>query len=620
MAEVCPAVPVSNDNDLEIISASDSADQIKYDTNSEIVLSRFQSKSQQQHVMDLNLYCCNENHTPILFKTELLKQIHVLKNHSCHVTGCSYYNEFDEALFKHFEQTHKTPNVDECELCDVFYEEKEQYKHYNSHHVQCNACNLWVIDQQSLYEHEIICSSVVQKEPAVSVSQTQLFTTLSVDKNDTVFNFSRSLKKLVIHANLTKSEKEEITSVIDHYASQNLILKARERRGDNSRRHNNLFDCPDFSHTNKPNVKELFSVLGEIKQKDIFDGCAEESSKKAIENYFQIQHILSRLETVITVCHLSDKHSCVLLEMFLSGNIVDAIQAYCRDQMINLGFAKIIQTLEYLFCPLDLTVIEQKLMGIRKQSSQTMFQFANHCRKLLSLCSRRIPEEEQTKFIEGHLTRLIKNNLKKSILDEVERKEIIFSHFTSTELLDFVLADIHYNGNHRDHFENVGNVNCVHQWDFECQEDNPEEDIYLHHDYSDTDRSSAGEEDSELSDSNSKSEHCYVYNIVPKRRNQWRKDILCQYDKKYARGIHCFFCLGPHTANRCDAGYSGPFSEELCVKDGEPCGFHEVIDCLKKFSHLPQEPEPGSYTTNDTHDNVNSPESWPVGQYDDYDD
>ena len=255
MAEVCPAVPVSNDNDLEIISASDSADQIKYDTNSEIVLSRFQSKSQQQHVMDLNLYCCNENHTPILFKTELLKQIHVLKNHSCHVTGCSYYNEFDEALFKHFEQTHKTPNVDECELCDVFYEEKEQYKHYNSHHVQCNACNLWVIDQQSLYEHEIICSSVVQKEPAVSVSQTQLFTTLSVDKNDTVFNFSRSLKKLVIHANLTKSEKEEITSVIDHYASQNLILKARERRGDNSRRHNNLFDCPDFSHTNKPNVK-----------------------------------------------------------------------------------------------------------------------------------------------------------------------------------------------------------------------------------------------------------------------------------------------------------------------------------------------------------------------------
>ena len=618
MAEACPALPVSNDNHLETISASDSADQIKYDTNSEIVQSKFLSKSQQQQViMDLNLYCCNENHKPILFKTELLKQIHVLKNHSCHVTGCSYYNEFDEGLFKHFEQTHKTPNVDECELCDVFYEEKEKDKHYNTHHVQCNACNLWIIDQQSLCEHEIICSSVVQKEPAVSVSQTQLFTTLSVDKNDTVFNFSRALKKIVFHANLTKSEKEEITSVIDRYASQNLILKARERRGDDSRRHNNLFDCPDFLHTNKPNVKELFSVLGEIKQKDIFDGCAEKSSKKAIENYFQIQHILSRLETVITVCHLSDKHSCVLLEMFLSRNIVDAIQAYCRDQLINLGFAKIIQTLEYLFCPLDLTVIEQKLMGIRKQSSQTMFQFANHCRKLLSLCSRRLPEEEQTQFIEGHLTRLIKNNLKKSILDEVERKEIIFSHFNSTELLDFVLADIHYKGNHRDHFENIGNVNCVHQWGFECQEDNPEEDIYLHHDYSDTDSASAGEEDSESSDSNSKSEHYYVYNIVPKRRNQWRRDILCQYDKKYARGIHCFFCLGPHPANRCDAGYSGPFSEELCIKDGEPCGFHEVIDCLKKFSHLPQEPKPVFYTTNDTHDNVTSPESWPEGQYDD---
>ena len=169
-----------------------------------------------------------------------------------------------------------------------------------------------------------------------------------MDKTDTVFNFSQALKKLVFHDNLTKSEKEEITSVFDHYAYENMILKARERRGDDSRRHNNLFD----------------------------------SSKRAIKNYFQIGDILSRLESVIAVCHLSEKHSCALLEMFLSGNIVDAIQVYCRDQLINLGFAKIIQTLEYLFCPLDLTVIEQKLMGIKKQSSQTMFQFANHCRKL----------------------------------------------------------------------------------------------------------------------------------------------------------------------------------------------------------------------------------------------
>ena len=227
MAEARPATPVRNDNDLTI-SASDSADQIKYDTNSEIVLSRFLSKSQQQQVMDLNLYCCNENHKPILFKTELLKQIHVLKNHGCHVTGCSYFNEFDEALFKHFEQTHKTQNVAECELCDVFYEDKEKDKHYTTHHVQCNACNLWIIDQQSLYEHETICSTVVQKEPTLRneiISQTQ-FTSLSVDKTDTVFNFSKALKKLVLHANLTKSEKEEITSVFDRYASENLILKA----------------------------------------------------------------------------------------------------------------------------------------------------------------------------------------------------------------------------------------------------------------------------------------------------------------------------------------------------------------------------------------------------------
>ena len=69
MAEAHPAVSASNDSDLETISASDSADQIKYDTNSEIVHSRFLTKSQQQQLMDLNRYCCNENHKQkILFK------------------------------------------------------------------------------------------------------------------------------------------------------------------------------------------------------------------------------------------------------------------------------------------------------------------------------------------------------------------------------------------------------------------------------------------------------------------------------------------------------------------------------------------------------------------------
>ena len=250
-----------------------------------------------------------------------------------------------------------------------------------------------------------------------------------------------------------------------------------------------------------------------------------------------------------------------------------------------------------------------------------MFQFASYCRKVLSLCSRRLPSKEQTQFIEGHLTRLIKSNLKKSILDEVERKENTYSLFNSTELLDFCLTDIHYKSSHQDIFENFDNVNCVRQWSSECPEDDPNEDIFLHPDYGDTDSASAGEESSESQNSDSESEHYYVCNIAPKHRNQWRRDILSQYDKKYLKGIHCFFCLGPHPANRCEAGYSGPFSQELCVRDGKPCGFHEKIYCLEKFSHLPQDPLPAQfYTDNDipeTDSDTGSTDSWPVGTCED---
>ena len=65
-----------------------------------------------------------------------------------------------------------------------------------------------------------------------------------------------------------------------------------------------------------------------------------------------------------------------MLEEFLSRNVIDAVKAYCKDEIINLGFAKSIQTLEYLFCPLDLQFIEQKLMGTRKVSVLTQLIFA----------------------------------------------------------------------------------------------------------------------------------------------------------------------------------------------------------------------------------------------------
>ena len=64
-----------------------------------------------------------------------------------------------------------------------------------------------------------------------------------------------------------------------------------------------------------------------------------------------------------------------------------------------------------------------------------------------------------------------------------ERKENVFSPFNSTELLDFVLTDIHYQGNKWKYFKNYGNVNCVNQLSFESQEDQTDGGIFFHQNY-----------------------------------------------------------------------------------------------------------------------------------------
>ena len=125
----------------------------------------------------------------------------------------------------------------------------------------------------------------------------------------------------------------------------------------------------------------------------------------------------------------------------MSQQVKDSVIAYKQCELTDLSYSGAVTALQFLFVPLNLEKIERICMGSNKSQTQSMFDYAAKLHKALDLCSQRLDSEDRKAYIENHMRRQIFNNLSPKIKTEVEKKQNIFSPFSSTELLDFCLAE-----------------------------------------------------------------------------------------------------------------------------------------------------------------------------------
>ena len=497
-------------------------------------------------------YCKNEDHqVPLRFKSIEHKKYHIIREHRCFYDKCHFSAEFNSELMTHYENCHgnaKNCNT-ECELCGSMYEEANKLKHMLAYHQQCSSCRVWFAGWPELNKHESSCKNVVESKPINKVETTSFVTqhdenlSLNIDKSSIDSNFSRALIGMLEAADLPKETKDFCAKAIEKHASESLIAKHRMRGNGFShfKYVSLLFDVPSWSEPGKEQVSKIQALLGPIKESDIFSAKENESNKYAIKNYESILTILKRLEKVIVLCNLSQSHGRVLLQDFLDKRVQESICVYQKCEFHDLSYKKILETIQYLYVPIDLTKLESKILSYRPEKGETMFVFAARARRHLSICSKSLSPSERADYCESHLRRLIRQNLGHELSLEVTRKESVFSAFNSQELLDIIME-----ANKKINAE--AEPDCVFNTSVVTRQSN---------------------------------------NKQP-GMSEMSKSRFRQLGPKFnPKDLTCFLCLQTrdHISRDCPNYRDCSLASTLCYINGEPHGFHHRESCLEQQSY-----------------------------------
>ena len=539
--------------------------------------------------------CKNENHPqPLKFTSETQKKMHILSCHKCpEWRTCHFSAELDSTIIEHYERVHMV-TTDTCELCGSEYSDKDQ--HYKANHLKCNACKQYFKDYNHLKKHEITCQ-VVSSGDSLNrsslnnlkfISGTIQNDSLLHDKTSTEMDFSETLVDLIGRLEMSPERRERSLAAVNKYASENLIAKSR-LRGEAITLVKNvdlLFDAPNFEKTTsagRENINKLQQYLGTIKDSDRFDNVIENSTRDSISNFEKIDRICRRIRDAAIMCNLGEQHSKVVLSQFLSERVMDAISGYSKREFIDMSYVSILNTAQLLFAPVRLDLLESRVMSDTKSKNESIMDFVSRIQRHLRICGKRLPLEQRDEYLERHAKRLIEQSMDPEILAEVQKKESIFSPFTSTELIEFIMS------RHNQVDQNVNQYNNV----FLARRPSSQ----LRNEDSEKQRHSKQNKGKKPQKNHNFSKKIQAVSQAPDVSKMTEKSKLKLQELgprfQNTNGPICFKCIdlkNLHLPKSCPL-YSGPVADKLCWKhEGgkrRPCGYHPPELCKeRKFQNL----------------------------------
>ena len=316
-------------------------------------------------------------------------------------------------------------------------------------HPKCTSCRKAFENLQQLRVHEPSCQKIIYVPDNTEGNEDQTTTrdtsSLLIDDTDLESNFSSLIQKLLVSSTLTEGEKETGQKIVAKYTSSNAIAKHRLRVDAISSRRNDslLFELPEFIHPDKPQLHKSLSALGDVKENEKFNPRIQTSTQHCVLNYEAFELILNKMASLILIGNLNEPLAVNLIQRFLAQPVIDAITSYHKRNWEQLSYRSILSTVQWLWIPIKLSVFEGLVLAYRHNSAEeTYIEFSSKCYRHLKLVSRLKPVEERPKYIEGHLRKILKQNLPAKLLDTVLSKENLYSEFTSSELIDIYVSHV----------------------------------------------------------------------------------------------------------------------------------------------------------------------------------
>ena len=392
-------------------------------------------------------YCKNEDHKEwVKFKTKLQKELHIIKHHVCSFQGCGYFSELNINILKHYKNTHIKNKLTECKICGKHFTNMEEHLET---HPKCDSCQNRFIDSTTLYNHMKECFQLKKKElkdentSNMGMIAQNANVSLSMDNSNTEYKFSEYLIKLLENSGLKKDEILEGSKIFSRYATEQLLHKKSLRSESYQALSETslLFELPQF--TEKETLKENLtkaSQLLQVKPEDKFEANTKKANINAILNFEILEDIIIKINRVVSLCGLREIQTKIFFMAYLSETVIDEINGYNQLPFLEISYYNILLSLQRLYCPIRVDILEAKVMSYTKDESESMFQFSDRCRRHLQLISKKMPPDERKNYIELHVSRLLRASLPSELLKSLMQKEHLYSEFSSNEILNFYIA------------------------------------------------------------------------------------------------------------------------------------------------------------------------------------
>ena len=415
----------------ELDESSSSSDEKEQNKNKEKIV----DIKQQQYFS-----CENEKHTtPKIFDSKIALKKHVIENHSCSYKGCMYSNMFEKNLLAHYE-IHIENGIDErCNICKRIVKD---LKGHLKEHPKCKSCQVQFENLANLRLHEPSCAKI-SKQTVETLKNTA---SLNVDTTELESKFANIMQKLLKDSNLEESEKTVGAQIIEKYTSSNTIAKNRTRIDAINNRRNDalLFDIPNFTHADKPQLHKVLSSIGDIKSEEKFNPSIQNSNQNCVLNFEAFELLLKKIDSLVLLGNLTEVLTVALLQRFIGQSVIDAVSSYQQKAWEDLSFQSILESIQWIYIPLKLKIFQTIVLSYtHDKNTESFLEFASKVYRHLKLCARLKAKEERPEYIEQNSRKFLKRNLPVKLLDAIESKESLYTPFTSKEIIDHFVSYVH---------------------------------------------------------------------------------------------------------------------------------------------------------------------------------
>ena len=93
-----------------------------------------------------------------------------------------------------------------------------------------------------------------------------------------------------------------------------------------------------FTHTEKPNINKALKALGKVGEHEKFNPNVTSCMNNSVKNFKMLELILKRVEKLILIGSLEQRHAVVIFQYFLTQRVQDEIFSYLKEDFLEMTF------------------------------------------------------------------------------------------------------------------------------------------------------------------------------------------------------------------------------------------------------------------------------------------